>query len=699
MSAGSRLPEELLDVILHQVLTLPSSTFLKWSDENTYSCTPTSTAANLLFVNKTWARIGQAHLYEGIILRRSQQATTLARTLKADAKRKKRAGSGPALAEHIRRLRIDRVQNKAVATILRAATNVEALHLHAEMPSNAPLIDWLGAFKQISPQRVYLDLVERDFPGRTDEYLNRRLVTDAVESVLAPAPGGGMSSAFWGKVREVHRKRYWYTTSHYATAKGVIKITRRDLDLSKACMPSLVKRTYWPMATDFPPAGCLPDSVWSHIFSFAMLGHGLGEWNREEGPRFRQIRLPASLRPRRPNIELLLVSKWFKKMAEPLLYSKPTLNSDRAVQLFGESLYNRPELAKHVRELMTSPESTIDSLLSGARTNNGFRPIPWVLPNLRASGGVLFASISPERQLMLHRPPPSLVTLLLQCQSHCQCGADRCGQQCVQGRFCLDGSVFNNLPHLEHLSICGCIVREPQDTLSVSHALPRLKRIHLRLHPGQNWAVQCLSLMQLPALETLLLRMHAFRDIAPRVVPDFLAVHGQKLRHIDFEGTLRPQDWKVPLLDYCPNVESLEVDASDKIDASIDVIRCSRPHHHLKFLSIARPDDRHEDRHVHKKTDTWKRVLLAIDFTPFVVLEELRLALHDLSSNARIAWPDSEAAAKGSHWPALIAELQKRCPTMSVSKEGNHKWGRAVTPKKTKGKQPAKKTNVNRPGL
>ncbi len=203
-------------------------------------------------------------------------------------------------------------------------------------------------------------------------------------------------------------------------------------------------------------------------------------------------------------------------MAEPLLYSKPTLDSDRAVQLFGESLYKRPELAKHVRELMTSPESTIDSLLSGARTNNGFRPIPWVLPNLRASGGVLFASISPERQLMLHRPPPSLVTLLLQCQSHCQCGADRCGQQCVQGRFCLDGSVFNNLPHLEHLSICGCIVREPQDTLSVSHALPRLKRIHLRLHPGQNWAVQCLSLMQYVAFNDstflALVAHYAFRS-------------------------------------------------------------------------------------------------------------------------------------------------------------------------------------------
>lgn len=183
-------------------------------------------------------------------------------------------------------------------------------------------------------------------------------------------------------------------------------------------------------------------------------------------------------------------------MAEPLLYSEPTLDSDRAVQLFGESLYQRPELAKHVRTLMIPSEHTTgDEPPSGARTNNGFRPIPWALPNLRTSEGVLFASISPQRQLMLHSPPPSLVTLRLECRGRHDCGY-RCLQQCVEGRFCLDGSVFNGLPLLEHLDICGCIVRGPQDAPSVSEALPRLKRLRLRLEDGENWAVQCLSAMR-----------------------------------------------------------------------------------------------------------------------------------------------------------------------------------------------------------
>lgn len=182
-------------------------------------------------------------------------------------------------------------------------------------------------------------------------------------------------------------------------------------------------------------------------------------------------------------------------MAEPLLYSEPKLDSDRAVQLFGESLYQRPELAKHVRTLMIPSEYTGENPPSGARTNNGFRPIPWALPNLRASEGVLFASISPQRELMLHRPPLSLVTLRLECHKH-DCGYHGCLQQCVEGRFCLDGRFFNSLPHLEHLDICGCIVRGPQDTLSVSEALPRLKSLRLCLEDGENWAVQCLSVMR-----------------------------------------------------------------------------------------------------------------------------------------------------------------------------------------------------------
>lgn len=207
MTAGSRIPEELIDVILQQVLTLPSSTFINWSDEHTYISTPASTVPDFLLVNKAWARIGRAHLYEGIILRRNQQAMALNRTLKDDAEKAKCLGaSGPTLASHIRRLRIDKIQCKAIEEILQAATNVEAFHLHTEVPSGAGSIDWFGAFKHISPQRVYLHLKEREF--RTDSYTNQELLTDAVESVLAPEPDGDMSTACWGKV--VRRREVLY---------------------------------------------------------------------------------------------------------------------------------------------------------------------------------------------------------------------------------------------------------------------------------------------------------------------------------------------------------------------------------------------------------------------------------------------------------------------------------------------------------
>ncbi|OJT13850.1 hypothetical protein TRAPUB_9620 [Trametes pubescens] len=116
MISLSSLPEELLDVILCFTLSLPSSSFLEWMDEDTYSCTPASPTRTVLLVDKTWARIGKPHLYEGVIIRGREQADALAETLNANTKA--HAGVNITLAKCIRRLRIDGVQTSAVKDIL-----------------------------------------------------------------------------------------------------------------------------------------------------------------------------------------------------------------------------------------------------------------------------------------------------------------------------------------------------------------------------------------------------------------------------------------------------------------------------------------------------------------------------------------------------------------------------------------------------
>lgn len=102
---------------------------------------------------------------------------------------------------------------------------------------------------------------------------------------------------------------------------------------------------------------------------------------------------------------------------------------------------------------------------------------------------------------------------------------------------------------------------------------------------------------RLSALETLLLRTYDFPGNAPRVV-EFLKAHGEKLRRIDFRGSLCLEGWDKTLLDYCPKVRSFKIESAYHHVMRPEVLRCSQPHRHLKCLSIASPPDQYEPRSV-----------------------------------------------------------------------------------------------------
>ena len=174
-STFSRLPEELLDEILHEVLTLPRMSFLGWTHCGTYGCKPTSIAADVLRVSKTWARVGQRHLYEGVIIRRKAQAKSLAQTLVASAKGV--SNSRFTLAQRIRRLRIDRVQCGDVKVILKLATMVVDFHISLDVPQAARPLDWLPGFQRMSPRRLYIQ-------GTPQGNKNNERLVKAIEEVV-----------------------------------------------------------------------------------------------------------------------------------------------------------------------------------------------------------------------------------------------------------------------------------------------------------------------------------------------------------------------------------------------------------------------------------------------------------------------------------------------------------------------------------
>ncbi|CDO75421.1 hypothetical protein BN946_scf184916.g5 [Trametes cinnabarina] len=194
MSTFNGLPEELLDAILREALALPWFTFLEWSRGR-----PTkdrlgtrSTIPDILLVCKTWARVGQRHLYEGIVVHRNSQAKALASSLLAD--RRRIHDTTMTLAERIRRLRINGVQCKAVEIVLQLATNVEDLHVSLAVPASAPRIDWLPGLRRMSPTRLYLHDTEKVHAN------NDRLI-DAIEDAVTASSD---NPAYWNRLEEVH---------------------------------------------------------------------------------------------------------------------------------------------------------------------------------------------------------------------------------------------------------------------------------------------------------------------------------------------------------------------------------------------------------------------------------------------------------------------------------------------------------------
>ncbi|KAI8986234.1 hypothetical protein BD414DRAFT_488058 [Trametes punicea] len=522
MSTLNRLPEELLDAILDETLTLPSSSFLEWHDAGTYGCKPTSTSADVLLVCKTWARVGQCHLYEGIILRRKKQAETLAHTLLADKKGVTRAGVP--LAERIRRLRIDKVQCKHVKDILRLAVKVQDLHLSLAVPASAGPIDWLAAFRSISPRRLYLQETENTYSN------NERLI-DAIEDALTSKLG---EPACWNKLEELHIKGMDFSIMPgLGTALSVLPhlqlitasdawcqkwweafiplVTRNEhlqavlvqfdpcsmiksfnlqgrpeeithygsFDLANLQIPSPISKGLTATSDGRVSADRLPDSVWHLILSYAMVGHAPGDYRAYEGRHgdwlWRKSHFPRSQ-------DVLLVSRRFKSIAEPLLHTAPIFKSEKHAQKYSQLLHSRPELTRHIR------------VLSSTEQWGCILVLPWIAPNLRVSHNLLMRTTLRGHELGSHRMPRSLVSLDLHCGDFPR-GRHGLKSSQQDTRLCLGTDFFDDLHSLKHLSMCGCVMRLPEFP-PAADALPRLESLYLSLENGYG-AIYCLSMMEL----------------------------------------------------------------------------------------------------------------------------------------------------------------------------------------------------------
>ncbi|KAI0670987.1 hypothetical protein C8Q78DRAFT_1078937 [Trametes maxima] len=668
MTTINILPEELLDAILREALTLPSSSFLAWSAHYTYGTTVPSTVASVLLVCKAWARIGQPYLYEGVILRRNAQAEALARTLglfpsphstegdagdlNAPLGQRAEAAAVVGLAAHIRRLRIDAVQCAAVERVLRAATRVRELHLSLAVSPRGPAVDWLGAFRCVSPRVLYLQ-------DTMEMYKNNERMIDAVEDMLCVRPGT-REGPIWSELREVHMRdmdfsvmpgigrglsvlptlelvtasnawvaEYWkqfvalvsnnvhvraiyLEHASYSPTKHIMfdgrgrNITYQGpFDLSTVCVPKSKRRDAGPHnAPVLSTAARFPDSVWRHIFSYALVGCAPGDYYAIEANSTQWLRQRS--RAHRPQ-DLLCVSKKFKIIAEPLLHVAPVLYSARAAEEYSALLRRRPELGRHVR-VLARPQMRAGEIDA--------TPLPAeAVPNLRICYGTRLGPCDgwdgPRSR-----------------------GGGRAGVHLgADPSFGVGAAFFAELPWLERLSLCGCVVRcpAPGEVLEEG-ALPRLRKLSLSLD-GVIDTLLTLAPLNLPSLEELEFRgMDGARRGEARAAHAFVAKHGQKLKRFGMMDNGVLQYWEDAPLALCPDLESLEV--FDVALAGINqVVTTSKPHHHLKVLSL--PYVEFDTRRPSRYALSRPRFLQHVNLEMLTELREIRLPIH-------CVWPGTE---------------------------------------------------------
>ncbi|KAL1700910.1 hypothetical protein EV121DRAFT_283030 [Schizophyllum commune] len=155
-----RLPEEILNRMLADVLDIPDSEFYgdpnlrlnpgaRWqrSFNKNYPRDEARRPPALLLVCQAWRRIGTPHLYHSIFIRREGQATALANTL---------TNLRPDLGAYIRRLRPCAGRGLVMLEILTATTQLRVLNLVLVAPSDNDIQGLAGglALSHINPAEL-----------------------------------------------------------------------------------------------------------------------------------------------------------------------------------------------------------------------------------------------------------------------------------------------------------------------------------------------------------------------------------------------------------------------------------------------------------------------------------------------------------------------------------------------------------------
>ncbi|KAH9899239.1 hypothetical protein C8Q73DRAFT_679056 [Cubamyces lactineus] len=543
------VPDELLENILKNALSIPSATFEAWGEPFTFAASPLSNAPDILAVSKRWNSIGTPLVWDAVILRNPPNTQLFAETLQKSHIKQLRLGS------RLRHLRIESGYSH-FAQILSSTPDITDLFLGLNLCNEDTVAGLARTFKKINPSRLCL--------GGIQSIYNQQFMVNLLKAVVAALPG-------WTNLKTLVvgpdvmvlplllRPLSMAPALEYVSLSGTTATANIDGDVLlhiasnphlkvlqireitrfinipalRARVDGVEKKLYigegknMVPILDFPPGDVvkpdpgplpeLPDKIWERILGYAthVSGHN---YLRMDANLFRRASWPPINATRR---NILVVCKRFYRLGLSFMYAVPHFaeqSVERSVEAFINRVQSSGELASLVRVLyaptLSAPRRISAPLTNLVRAPREFEVFP---------------------QLVNQLPDDSQSALEWM-------------EQSLASETITTG-ILSRTPKLRTMILHGGVPGyEGGDP--VKGALPCLETLHLS-DPGPG-LLDIFGTMELPSLKSFVFTR---ADGHTPELLRFLEAHGQKLLSLSIPAALNiPQ-----LLDLCPNITELGV--------------------------------------------------------------------------------------------------------------------------------------------
>ncbi|KAJ7737357.1 hypothetical protein B0H16DRAFT_1572288 [Mycena metata] len=640
MSAA--LPDEILSEILSPALKVSDERFSDTSNVSPFAKYEFSTSAYLV-VCKDWLRVATPLLYNVVILRSRSQANALEKVLQKYKE----------FGRFIHKLRVEGGYGMAMHTILKSAPNITDIFLTLKIWSDDSTQGLCNGLPLINPHRVIVvDPHERkarknqnlaaltavllrcirewdnmrvfDFPYSTS-YGDPLWAERAMKLVEALGHSKGLHTILLGqffqippflrslsKIPTVQTLQFKVHPTYIKTAidghprlKALVRYPPESVEVPEGLVhiPDIAPS----LNPSFIPMGSASEDtrerVWSRVFSFAMYveAHSPGSTFREKHSH-------------KSHLAIVLVSKYFNRLALPYLYECPNL-SDEGAKLLAEQLPNRPELGSFIK-ILSMPYASTDiklTLISLATNLQRFLPSQYLsLGCFEALGRSAGSSL---REVSLSFEDIEIPTSLLA-----------------------------SFTELRELTISASAVKVVPDTTS-ENVLHKLHTLRIDSMFQDISFLDAFSMIRLPALRTL--RIDFYRSLAldaDNSIIQFLKAHGSSLRHLSFQFSRQMLPY-LKLFDICQ--ELVEVKFLENAKLPREILTCMTPHKSLAKIIVDKTVDDPGD----------------FDPAMFPALREIQIQA--------CKWPTTEREISKSDWVPLAEAWLKRGIKLTDS-DGEH---------------------------